>query len=34
MRATAVLGDDLLRIAQEYTEIAGKTVLVREALEA
>jgi len=34
MRATLALDDDLVRIAQEFTGIAEKTALVREALKA
>src|SRR6202050_3622494 len=34
MRTTVALDDDLLRIAQEFTGVAGKTALIREALKA
>ena len=34
MRITITLDDDLVRIAQEFTGIADKTVLVRESLKA
>jgi Arc/MetJ family transcription regulator len=34
MRTTLVLDDDLLRIAQEFTGVAEKTALIREALKA
>jgi hypothetical protein len=34
MRTTIALDDDLVRIAQEFTGIAEKTVLIREALKA
>jgi Arc/MetJ family transcription regulator len=34
MRTTLVLDDDLMRIAQEFTGIAEKTALVREALKS
>lgn len=34
MRVTVVLDDDLLRIAQEFTGLAAKTTLIREALRA
>jgi Arc/MetJ family transcription regulator len=34
MRTTVALNDDLVRIAQEFTGIAEKTALVREALKA
>jgi len=34
MRTTVVLDDDLVRIAQEYTGISGKTALVRKALQS
>ena len=34
MRTTVALDDDLLRIAQEYTGVAEKTALLREALKA
>jgi Arc/MetJ family transcription regulator len=34
MRAVLVLDDDLLRLAQEFTGVKEKTVLVREALKA
>ncbi len=34
MRTTLALDDDLVRIAQEFTGVVEKTVLVREALKA
>jgi Arc/MetJ family transcription regulator len=34
MRATIALDDELVRKAQEYTGVKGKTALVREALTA
>jgi Arc/MetJ family transcription regulator len=34
MRTTLSLDDELLRIAQEYTGVAEKTALIREALKA
>jgi Arc/MetJ family transcription regulator len=34
MRTTLALDDDLLRTAREYTGVAEKTALVREALKA
>ncbi len=34
MRITVALDDDLVRIAQEFTGVAEKTVLIREALKA
>jgi Arc/MetJ family transcription regulator len=34
MRTTVALDDDLVRTAQEYTGIAEKTALIREALKA
>ena len=34
MRTTVALDDDLLRIAQEFTGVAEKTALLREALKA
>jgi len=34
IRTTLVLDDDLLRIAQEFTGVAEKTALIREALKA
>ncbi|MGC2448774.1 MAG: type II toxin-antitoxin system VapB family antitoxin [Candidatus Sulfotelmatobacter sp.] len=34
MRTTIALDDDLIRIAQEFTGVEEKTVLVREALKA
>ncbi len=34
MRTTLALDDDLVRIAQEFTGVAEKTALVREALKA
>ncbi len=34
MRTTVALDDDLLRVAQEYTGVAEKTALLREALKA
>jgi Arc/MetJ family transcription regulator len=34
MRTTLALDDDLVRIAQEYTGVAEKTALVREALKS
>ena len=34
MRTTLALDDELVRIAQEFTGVAEKTVLVREALKA
>lgn len=34
MRTTVALDDDLIRIAQEYTGVAEKTALIREALKA
>jgi len=34
MRTTIALDDDLLRTAQEFTGVAEKTALVREALKA
>ena len=34
MRTTLVLDDDLVRVAQEFTGVAEKTALVREALKA
>lgn len=34
MRTTVALDDDLVRMAQELTGVAEKTVLLREALKA
>src|SRR5271154_4401773 len=34
MRTTLALDDDLVRIAQEFTGVAEKTALIREALKA
>ncbi|MGD0569981.1 MAG: type II toxin-antitoxin system VapB family antitoxin [Candidatus Sulfotelmatobacter sp.] len=34
MRATVTLDHELLRIAQEFTGVAEKTALIREALKA
>jgi Arc/MetJ family transcription regulator len=34
MRTTIALDDDLVRIAQEFTGVAEKTALIREALKA
>ncbi len=34
MRTTLALDDDLIRIAQEFTGLAEKTALVKEALKA
>ena len=34
MRTTLALDDDLVHLAQEYTGVAEKTALVREALKA
>ncbi len=34
MRTTLALDDDLVRLAQEFTGVAEKTALVREALKA
>jgi Arc/MetJ family transcription regulator len=34
MRTTVALDDDLIRIAQEFTGVAEKTALLREALKA
>ncbi len=34
MRTTLALDDDLVRTAQEFTGVAEKTALVREALKA
>ncbi|HEX3819177.1 MAG TPA: type II toxin-antitoxin system VapB family antitoxin, partial [Candidatus Sulfotelmatobacter sp.] len=34
MRTTIALDDDLVRTAQEFTGVAEKTALVREALKA
>jgi Arc/MetJ family transcription regulator len=34
MRTTLALDDDLVRIAQEFTGVSEKTVLIREALKA
>ena len=34
MRTTLALDDDLVRIAQEFTGVEGKTALIREALRA
>jgi hypothetical protein len=34
MRTTLALDDELVRIAQEFTGVAEKTVLIREALKA
>lgn len=34
MRTTLILDDELVRIAQEFTGIEEKSVLVREALRA
>ena len=34
MRTTLALDDDLVRIAQEFTGVAEKTALIREALNA
>ena len=34
MRTTVALDDDLLRVAQEFTGVAEKTALLREALKA
>jgi Arc/MetJ family transcription regulator len=33
MRTTVALDDDLVRIAQEFTGVAEKTALLREALK-
>jgi Arc/MetJ family transcription regulator len=33
-RTTVALDDDLVRIAQEFTGVAEKTALIREALKA
>lgn len=34
MRTTLALDDDLVRLAQEYTGVAEKAALIREALKA
>jgi Arc/MetJ family transcription regulator len=34
MRTTVALDDELIRIAQEFTGVAEKTALLREALKA
>jgi Arc/MetJ family transcription regulator len=34
MRTTVALDDDLVRVAQEFTGVAEKTTLIREALKA
>lgn len=34
MRTTLALDDDLVRTAQEFTGVAEKTALIREALKA
>ena len=34
MRTTIALDDDLVRLAEEFTGVAEKTALVREALKA
>lgn len=34
MRTTLALDDELVRVAQEFTGLAEKTVLIREALKA
>jgi Arc/MetJ family transcription regulator len=34
MRTTLALDDDLVRMAQEFTGVAEKTALIREALKA
>ncbi|MGA3104957.1 MAG: type II toxin-antitoxin system VapB family antitoxin [Terriglobales bacterium] len=34
MRTTIALDDELVRIAQEFTGVAEKTALIREALNA
>ena len=34
MRTTVALDDDLVRVAQEFTGVAEKTALLREALKA
>jgi Arc/MetJ family transcription regulator len=34
MRTTIALDDELVRIAQEFTGVAEKTALIREALKA
>lgn len=34
MRTTVALDDDLVRMAQEFTGVAEKTALLREALKA
>lgn len=34
MRTTVALDDDLVKIAQEFTGIAEKSALIREALKA
>jgi Arc/MetJ family transcription regulator len=34
MRTTVALDDDLIRTAQEFTGVAEKTALIREALKA
>ena len=34
MRTTVALDDDLVRIAQEFTGVAEKAALIREALKA
>ena len=34
MRTTIALDDDLVRMAQEFTGVAEKTALLREALKA
>jgi Arc/MetJ family transcription regulator len=34
MRTTLALDDDLMRMAQEFTGVAEKTALVREALKS
>ena len=34
MRTTIALDDELVRVAQEFTGVAEKTALIREALKA
>jgi Arc/MetJ family transcription regulator len=34
MRTTVALDDDLVRLAREFTGVAEKTALIREALKA
>jgi len=34
MRTTVALGDDLVRLAQEFTGVGEKSTLLREALKA